>query len=1020
MGLFKRSKNNDDDYILNYSPADDSVEDEIPVIDKDKVKAPHAMTIDEILGVKTEENQKEPQKAQELKEETPIVEEPKVEISKPKMEAPEIKTEEKSAAEKAQELIESLKAKNMEKPKAAPIVTEEPKVKAPVVEAPVVENSVPIMEHQKEETPVVENKAIQNSAPVKKETKLSPAAQALYDRMMAQRVKQQSAARAKEENKESIITDIKPVVPVTTPVSVVAPMAETVVSKTKDEIKKEENIADAIFNSLSSSLNERNPLSVKKNLGGSSLLSKCKNFVENEDDYTSTSIDDIIESAEKGARDRLSNFYDAQESDNFKRETPKYDFSVFTARHTGEIPTQPDAKNISIPIKIADETSDKAVITSSTGEIKNFQYSFADNSAKIDEYEDISSTRRIDIPEQTGHQVDPIKAEEWRVHLRALAEKEATGEIDRVKFTGTAEVELPEMEVPPFDAEPGQMDDYKSAEDAEGIRTDLASKKVSLMARLLATAGITALLFIFNFVIKEWLISYSDALYQILNIVSLIALCGINYNTIKGFSSMLFGAPDMDTPCALAVVTTTFYTIITALAGNMDTLPALAPVAALTLVFNLLGKLSILKRIRKGFELIVGEEKKNAVVFVEDNLDAAVMANGSVVGEALICQGRETRNIRDYLKNAYSEDLYEQKLKPFVMFTLIAAAVLAIMGFIAGGLSGGILALALVTCIACPPSSLFVCNLPFSFATNNLENYGAMIAGHLGAENISNANAVAFDAAELFPTGTIKLYNMQVLNKGAVDKYITAAAAVLKEAASPLSPIFEEMLEDSAQEQPTADSIKYENNMGVSGWIGEHRVFIGNRTLMEGHNIKVPSLELDRKILREGYFPVYLAFDQQLCALFIVGYEADRTITYELRRLCNTGVTMLVNSNDPNITDEMLCDYFGLYPDSIKVMNVTGVSAYKKQSAYRENISAPAAFDGSVCALLATVTSSIRMKSIIKILYVMQLVLICLGLAVSAYLLLTGALLSLSSLIIVLFQLILTGIIFGTAYLKQP
>ena len=428
----------------------------------------------------------------------------------------------------------------------------------------------------------------------------------------------------------------------------------------------------------------------------------------------------------------------------------------------------------------------------------------------------------------------------------------------------------------------------------------------------------------------------------------------------------------------------------------------------------------MLSRIRRGFEVIVGSEHKKAVTFVEDKLKAAVMANGAVIGEALICNGKETQNVTDYLKNSYSEDPYEKKLKPILIFTVIAAFVFALLGFAFGGFITAVTAFALVTLLVCPPTVLLCSALPLGTASKHLYDYGAMIAGFAGAEAIANANAVAFDANELFPVGTVKLYNMQVLNKGAVDKYLTYATAVLTAAKSPLCPIFEEMIAESGEKLPTADSVKYENTMGISGWIGDHRVFIGNRTLMEGHNIRVPSLELDKKVLRAGYFPVYLAFDQQLCALFIVGYEADETITYELRRLCSTGVTMLVSSNDANITEEMLCDYFGLYPDSIKIMSASGVGSYKSETEYRESVSAPASFKDGICGFLAIVTSAIRIKSITDILMIVQLVGVILSLALCGYLLITGVLSTLPAIYIALFQLILTAIIKLISSFYQP
>jgi len=508
--------------------------------------------------------------------------------------------------------------------------------------------------------------------------------------------------------------------------------------------------------------------------------------------------------------------------------------------------------------------------------------------------------------------------------------------------------------------------------------------------------------------------------FAVINLCLLALAMVINLNTLKGISSLFFGNPDMDSPAAISVVLSFLSSLVVLLMGSSTQTPHLAPIAAFVMLSNIIGKLTILGRIERGFKVIATPNKKRAVCFAEDKLDAAVMANGAVIGEALIVKGKETLNIKDFLKNSYSEDLYEKRLKAILIWTLSIAGVFGILGAVfSGGISGAFTALAAVTLIACPPSALLLGNMPLSIVQKKLSSYGAMIAGHDAAEAISNANAVVFSATELFPEGTVKLYNMHVLNKGAVDKYLTYAASILKEAGSPLCPIFNEMLLESNQDSPKADSVKFENQMGVSGWIGEHRVFIGNRTLMEGHSIKVPSLELDRKILREGYFPVYLAFDQQLCALFIVGYEADETITYELRRLCNTGVTMLVETNDPNISEEMLCDYFGLYPDSIKVLTPSGVSAYKKGTAYQESVSAPASFGSDICGFLAIVTSAIRVKALTSILFIINIIGVCITLATAFYMILSG-IISVLGIGIFLAQLILTALTSIVAHLYQP
>ena len=88
---------------------------------------------------------------------------------------------------------------------------------------------------------------------------------------------------------------------------------------------------------------------------------------------------------------------------------------------------------------------------------------------------------------------------------------------------------------------------------------------------------------------------------------------------------------------------------------------------------------------------------------------------------------------------------------------------------------------------------------------------------------------------------------------------------------------------------------------------------------MEAHGVRVPALDVDRKILHKGYFPIYIACDQRACAMLVVKYSISKEIETELGRLADKNVLILVENCDPNITEQMLCDYYSLYPDSRKL-----------------------------------------------------------------------------------------------------
>ena len=59
---------------------------------------------------------------------------------------------------------------------------------------------------------------------------------------------------------------------------------------------------------------------------------------------------------------------------------------------------------------------------------------------------------------------------------------------------------------------------------------------------------------------------------------------------------------------------------------------------------------------------------------------------------------------------------------------------------------------------------------------------------------------------------------------------------------------------------------------------------------MIAHGVRVPALEVDKKMLRQGYFPVYVAVNQRACALLTVGYMVDRYVMKKLGRLQDKGL----------------------------------------------------------------------------------------------------------------------------------
>ena len=577
-----------------------------------------------------------------------------------------------------------------------------------------------------------------------------------------------------------------------------------------------------------------------------------------------------------------------------------------------------------------------------------------------------------------------------------------------ILFGGAEEENAPEEMPPQTEYEdPEEIEDYQSTADADSIRIDLRARSRRLKLRFVPTLLITLALFLLASPLTEPFKAANLTLYLILNI-SLICLAGlINLNTMRGLGSLFRLKPDMDAPAALAVIGVLAHSIVMLVSGHASDAPQLGGLAAMALLFNGLGKMTLLTRIRRNFRLIADDKEKEAVFLLDDPAVTTPLAEDSVIGEALICTRRKTIHPQNFLQHSYCVDPYEKITRKLVLAALAAAAIVGIIAGLFTGLPAGLNVAAVFLCLACPPASLLLSNLPLKMAAGKLNEQGAVLTGYQAVEDLSYANAVTFSADELFPAGTVKLFNMHLLSANPLDEAILQAAAVARKAHSPVFHIFRQML-DSENGLPQADNVTYEDRLGLSGWIGKTRVLIGNRNLMDAHGVKTPPPDIDKKILRSGGFPVYLAVDGQPSCLFVVGYEPDEEIAYELQRLSATGVTLLIDSSDPNLTPQMICDYFSLYGESVRFIPAAASPLLEQVTEPALKADAPALYRGSAAGLAAVLTAAIRIKSSISASTAIHIAGICLGAALTAYFTFAGLTTFIAALPIAAYQLVCT------------
>ena len=117
----------------------------------------------------------------------------------------------------------------------------------------------------------------------------------------------------------------------------------------------------------------------------------------------------------------------------------------------------------------------------------------------------------------------------------------------------------------------------------------------------------------------------------------------------------------------------------------------------------------------------------------------------------------------------------------------------------------------------------------------------------------------------------------------------------------------------------------------------------------------------------------------------MVRYTAHPDVSRELRHLTKIGVTVLVNNSDPNLSNEMICDYLGLYEDAVMVMTTAGSNMYKNITPKADTVSAPAAFRGKPITLAKIINTANRIRHSNTALTVIYILSAVLGIIMFAY-----------------------------------
>ena len=409
-------------------------------------------------------------------------------------------------------------------------------------------------------------------------------------------------------------------------------------------------------------------------------------------------------------------------------------------------------------------------------------------------------------------------------------------------------------------------------------------------------------------------------------------------------------------------------------------------VVALALILNATGRLLMALRVKSNFKFISAHSPAYAAKIYDDVETARRMISGTTSSKGIIAYQHVTRFLSDFLKISYAPDPSEElsgKMAPIAIISSLVVTV--IYAIIFKSVQGAVSALTVMLCIGIPFTGMLAGNLPMLLFSRKMLREDAMVAGYPSVRQFCDTNAVMMNAADLFPNGSVKLEEMYPLLQYRISENLLLATAVLREANSPIAPVFDELVMENNNVLPAVESVMYEDKSGVVGWIKGERILVGNMKLMNRYHITIPTTEVPFNKRGNGLEITYVAVAGQAVAVLGLSYEAADPLKTQIQRAESSGLALIVSTTDANITPELIATRYEIFYRSVKVTapgysNVIDEATEKVEEASRAYV----ATRGRVGSLARAVGGCISVKSNISLGIVIEIFGMILGLLLCA------------------------------------
>ncbi len=401
--------------------------------------------------------------------------------------------------------------------------------------------------------------------------------------------------------------------------------------------------------------------------------------------------------------------------------------------------------------------------------------------------------------------------------------------------------------------------------------------------------------------------------------------------------------------------------------------------AVFALLLSTVGGYRNAARVMRNFLFCTAKRRSGlyAIRSIENEKDALEVGRALKMGNPDILYSGRIDFPSEFMKSAEANSSAEGCVKLGLIISAAASALIAVIaGIMTKDAFQAIGVLTGVFCLTAPCAADLAMTAALCIEGKSLNDDGGMVAGYDAALECSEAVAAAVDSADLFDRAACEMHGMKDFKTVRIDDVLLYAVAMVLKSGGPLTDVFNRIISGSTELLPPVRDMIYEDRLGLSATIYNQRVLLGNRNLLTHHNIEVPLKSEEDKVKHNGRKVLYIAIDSQVAAMFVFNYVEDESLRDSINEMSDNGFSLVVRTDDPNVTDELIAARFGIVQKDIKITLSQGARIF---SAYRDSVvdSAPAKVlhDGSARSYFKSIAACGRLANFVSHWSVMSIVL---------------------------------------------